>query len=99
MKTKRPQRLAKVIDSDPAWEAAKASCRNVSPDDAVQESFYLQKQYRMLGGIDVGESPVDLNDILRVLHQKKIPFVLTGAHAIGSWTGRPRSTQDVDILV
>src|SRR5207302_266237 len=33
------------------------------------------------------------------LTRKKIPFVLTGAHGIGGWTGRPRSTQDVDILV
>jgi hypothetical protein len=33
------------------------------------------------------------------LSRKKIPFVLTGAHGIGGWTGRPRSTQDIDILV
>jgi hypothetical protein len=44
-------------------------------------------------------SPVDLNQILKTLTEKKIPFVLTGAHAIGGWTGRPRATQDVDILV
>ena len=37
--------------------------------------------------------------ILRTLIQKRIPFVLTGAHGIGGWTGRPRNTQDVDILV
>jgi len=44
-------------------------------------------------------SPVDLNVILRTLTQKRIPFVLTGAHGIASWTGKPRNTQDVDILV
>ena len=44
-------------------------------------------------------SPVDLNVVLRTLIQKRIPFVLTGAHGIGGWTGRPRSTQGVDILV
>jgi hypothetical protein len=47
----------------------------------------------------VAASPVDLNEILRALIKKKIPFVLTGAHAIGGWTGRPRATHDVDILV
>jgi hypothetical protein len=33
------------------------------------------------------------------LTNKRIPFVLTGAHAIGGWTGDPRATHDVDILV
>ena len=42
---------------------------------------------------------VDLNEILKKLTQKRIPFVLTGAHGIASWTGVPRNTQDVDILV
>jgi hypothetical protein len=44
-------------------------------------------------------SPVDLNQLLRMLRQKKVPFVLTGAHALGGWTGRPRATHDIDILV
>src|SRR5262249_37416193 len=44
-------------------------------------------------------SPVHLNELLRTLTRKKIPFVLTGAHALGGWTGRPRDTHDVDILV
>jgi hypothetical protein len=35
----------------------------------------------------------------RILTQKRIRFVLTGGYAIGGWTGRPRATQDVDILV
>ncbi len=41
----------------------------------------------------------DLNTILQALQAKKVPFVLTGAYGISSWTGRPRSTHDVDILV
>jgi hypothetical protein len=44
-------------------------------------------------------SPVELNVILRTLTQKRIPFVLTGAHGIAAWTGKPRNTEDVDILV
>src|SRR5579884_818256 len=85
--------------NDPAWQAAKASRRNIDHNDAVQESFFLQKQFRRLWSSRMAASPVDLNDILRILIRKKVPFVLTGAHAIGGWTGRPRDTYDVDILV
>src|SRR5439155_23920249 len=56
-------------------------------------------QYRELWSHRVVTSPVDLYQVLRTLRQKRIPFVLTGAHGIGGWTGRPRSTHDVDILV
>jgi hypothetical protein len=49
--------------------------------------------YRKAAGI------VDLNAILRTLRAKKIPVVLTGAHGFSGWTGRPRATKDVDILV
>jgi hypothetical protein len=42
---------------------------------------------------------IELTDVLRTLRKKKIPFVLTGAHGIAGWTGRPRSTRDIDILV
>jgi hypothetical protein len=92
-------RRANVAPSDAAWEAAKAARRNLRHDDAVQEVAFLQRQYRSLGSNHVPSSPVDLSEILRTLTQKRIPFVLTGAHGIGGWTGRPRSTQDVDILV
>ena len=34
---------------------------------------------------------IDLDQILQALTAKKIPFVLTGAHGISAWTGRPRS--------
>lgn len=98
MKTARRNIRSKVPLTDPAWEKAKSSCRNLSPNDAAQESFYLQKLFRQMWRQEV-PSPVDLNQILLTLTQKKIPFILTGAHGIGSWTGRPRATQDVDILV
>jgi hypothetical protein len=99
MRTKQRKRRANVVLTDPAWEAAKAARRNLGHDDAVQESFFLQKQFYALWGHRVATSPVDLNLVLRTLTEKKIPFVLTGAHGIGGWTGRPRSTKDVDILV
>ena len=44
------------------------------------------------------ESTVNLWQILAALRAKKVPFVLTGAHGIAPWTGRPRATYDVDIL-
>ena len=90
---------AGLIASDPEWEKAKAARRSIDHNDAVQESFFLQKQYRSLWSSRMAASPVDLNEVLRTLIRKKIPFVLTGAHAIGGWTGRPRDTFDVDILV
>ena len=85
--------------SDPKWEEAKAARRNIDHNDAVQESFFLQKQYRSRWSNKVAASPVDLNQILRTLIQKKVPFVLTGTHGIGGWTGVPRDTHDVDLLV
>ncbi len=82
-----------------AWEAVNTARRPVRHDEAVQESLFLQKQYRTQWSNRMAASPVDLNDIVRTLSGKKIPFVLTGAHAFGGWTGRPRNTFDVDILV
>lgn len=37
--------------------------------------------------------------ILEVLIGAEIEFVLVGAHGIGGWTGEPRATQDVDVVV
>jgi hypothetical protein len=98
MKIERLMRRANFISSDPAWEAMKAARRNLRHDDAVQMSFFLLKQYRSLWRSHV-PSPVDVYVILKTLRQKRIPFVLTGGFSIGGWTGRPMSTQDVDILV
>jgi hypothetical protein len=77
----------------------KGARRNLYHDDAVQEVAFLQRRYRSQWSGRVPPSPVDLNQLLRTLIQKRIPFVLTGAHGIGGWTGRPRSTQDVDLLL
>jgi hypothetical protein len=82
----------------PEWEAIKASRRNLSPAEAVQECASLSTQYRKLGPT-MANVLIELDRILEALTAKKVPFVLTGAHGISSWTGRPRATQDVDILV
>jgi hypothetical protein len=38
-------------------------------------------------------------DVIRVLNAAKISFTLVGAHGIGGWTGKPRATEDVDVVV
>jgi hypothetical protein len=65
---------------------------------AVQESAMItQRQWRIMQKDE--SAKIELNAILKTLIKKKIPFVLTGAHSIGGWTGQPRATKDVDILV
>jgi hypothetical protein len=99
MKTEQRKRRAGVVSSNPEWERMKGARRTLDHDEAVQESDFLQRQFYALWGHRVAKSPVDLNLVLRTLIDKRIRFVLTGAHGIGGWTGRPRSTKDVDILV
>ena len=65
---------------------------------AVQESAAITRvQWRLMK--KAGSAMIDLNRVLRILNARRIRFVLTGAHAIGGWTGQPRATKDVDILV
>src|SRR6516165_1740816 len=71
---------------------------NGSHHKAVFESAKLSNWHRwMWHRMDTVN--VELKSILQALQAKKIPFVLTGAHGISGWTGEPRGTQDVDILV
>jgi hypothetical protein len=91
--------LAAVVPSNAAWETAKAARRTLVHHEAAQETALLEQQYRRLWSSKVQPSPVDLNQVLQALTQKKVPFVLTGAHGLGGWTGRPRATHDIDLLV
>jgi hypothetical protein len=93
------QRTKSVLLGDPAWEASKSARRSINHhDDAVQESAAITRtQWKLMKKRD--SARIDLNKIIRTLTAKRIRFVLTGAHAIGGWTGRPRATKDVDILV
>jgi len=92
-----PVRSSKWLEGIPEWEAGKGSCRNLSHADAVRECAELSEQYREMW-CDMSIR-VSLRKILHTLRTNKVPFVLTGAHGISSWTGRPRATKDVDILV
>lgn len=94
----RQVRSAPRLWSDPEWEAAKAACRPLGHAEAVRECEELSAFYRPKVPHQVS-AMVELNAILQTLRAKKVPFVLTGAHGISSWTGRPRATHDVDILV
>ena len=105
VKTKRPSkhtggagqflRPGDGLAGNAEWEAMKGRCRNLRPDDAVRECAYLSAEYRRRWNMP----EISLDKIIAALRAKKIPFVLTGAYGIATWTGRPRSTHDVDILV
>jgi hypothetical protein len=87
-----------AIWSDPEWEAMKALRRPIGHHAAVQESAAITRtQWKLMG--KMAAAKIDLYRIIATLNAKKIPFVLTGAHGIGGWTGRPRATKDIDILV
>ncbi len=42
---------------------------------------------------------IPLGDVVRVLNRAKVSFVLVGAHGLAAWRGKPRATEDVDIVV
>jgi hypothetical protein len=88
-----------VIDSDPAAEQMMAARSNLGHAVAVQRCEDLTQRLRGLWSKWDVPASVELNQILRALSQKRIPFVLTGAHGIAAWTGRVRATHDVDVLV
>src|SRR5882724_7679352 len=98
-KNGRPQKLRTVkwLAGIPEWEAAKASRRNLGHAAAVRECAHLANQYRKMGA-SMANVIIDLDQVIQALTAKKIPFVLTGAHGISGWTGRPRATHDIDIL-
>jgi hypothetical protein len=80
------------------WEAMKASRRNQSHAAAVHECDHLTTQYRKMWS-SMANVIVEVDKVIAALTAKKVPFVLTGAHGISGWTGRPRATHDIDILV
>jgi hypothetical protein len=89
---------AKWLWRDPEWEAVEACRRPLTHGAAVAESGELSERCRSLWHTRAA-GMVDVYEIVRTLRAKKVPFVLTGAYGISGWTGRPRATLDVDILV
>jgi hypothetical protein len=88
-----------TISGDPARKTTRTLPPRINHDAAVQETAALTRRIQLLWSHRMTVSPVDLNLVLRTLIDKKIPFVLTGAHGISGWTGQERATKDVDILV
>lgn len=43
--------------------------------------------------------PIGPEDVARVLNQAGVKYVIVGAHAANGYTGRPRATVDVDVIV
>lgn len=42
---------------------------------------------------------VPLREVLSVLNEAGVEFVLAGAHSISGWTKKPRATVDVDVVI
>src|SRR5947209_15533466 len=45
------------------------------------------------------ENVISPLDVIAVLNQASVKFVLVGAHGLGGWMQKPRATQDVEVLV
>src|SRR5687768_9388087 len=43
--------------------------------------------------------PIGPADVARVLREAGLKYVIVGAHAANGYTGRPRATVDVDVIV
>ncbi len=65
--------------------------------EALRLSSMLTETYRRM----YRPTAVMINpeDVIQVLNQAGVKFVLIGTHGIGGWRDEPRATQDVDILV
>lgn len=42
---------------------------------------------------------IDPLEIIKVLNEANVRFMLAGLHGLGGWMGEPRATQDVDLLI
>lgn len=91
-----PPRIGKWYIGNPEWEAVEAARSNLSHAELARECTQITANHRKHnpGGI-----AIDHLEIVRLLTNKKIPFVLTGLHGITGWLGRSRATKDVDVLV
>ena len=38
-------------------------------------------------------------EVIKVLNEAGVRFMLAGLHGLGGWMGEPRATQDVDVLI
>lgn len=99
--TTRTARVRKRPLPDPAvleMEEADAARGDYTPEEAIRRGAFITNRIANLWRGKLVVTPLDLYDVLRALAAKKVPFVLTGANAVNTYSGRPRATGDVDIL-
>jgi hypothetical protein len=80
------------------FEANEPLTFNYTHERAVEIVARLSNEWRR-SWAPMPQIAVDYRKIIKKLREKKIAFVLTGMYGISSWLGRPRATQDVDLLV
>lgn len=66
---------------------------------AIQEVLERNLAKSSLLSLSQMPSIIPLIEVIRVLNDAKISFVLVGAHGLATWRGKPRATEDVDIVV
>jgi hypothetical protein len=71
------------------------SSRAKRPPDVHALSLFKSSK---LSGLYVANF-IQPQDVIRVLIAAKVSFTLVGAHGLGGWTGKPRATEDVDVVV
>lgn len=80
-----------------------ATVREQAPDHmrALQVSSMLRARcFRLRQAIRPGESIVyEVQEVIRLLNEGKVRFVLMGTHAIVGWRSESRATNDVDLLI
>jgi hypothetical protein len=69
--------------------------RDLTAAESVHRCAYLSEDFRRRFRMP----EISWKRVVRMLKSRKISFVLTGAYGIAYWSGEPRSTYDVDILV
>jgi hypothetical protein len=96
--TAERQPRGKWLPGLPEYEALEAARDNISHAKAVRRSADISRRFWSMFH-PMAKTQVEVAEVLQALIARKIPFVLTGTHGFGGWTGRPRATHAVDILV
>jgi len=65
--------------------------------EALRTSSALTQSYRRMYRPEATMIPAE--DVIRVLNEAGVKFVVMGTHGVGGWRSEPRATQDVDCLI
>jgi hypothetical protein len=88
----RHDRLARAVGrTAPGGLAAIDHARALLISSRITTS--LRKMYKR------NAANVQPQEVIKVLKQASVKFVLVGAHGIAGWLDEPRATQDVDVLI